>query len=276
MALRLNGSSIPSSSGSGVTGSFQATQPPASREAVKKEIKKVKGISDFMAGTGASFARPNLFEVQITPPPALQSTYKEGTSINDLQNLSIRCYSVSLPPLSISSSEEDHGYRSIAYSTGYETAEIGFYMSESFTELQFFEKWMQLMVFGKTDRVGLYDSYAKYASVTIINLDRQDQACMKTTLKEAFPKAVSAIALDWGTDDEIMKISVTFEYRDIGREYIKHTPVPHTDKKTEQGKIEEISALRDKKSMSNILDKTTKLTKNAQGFYVPIEHRINQ
>jgi hypothetical protein len=263
MAVRLNGSSIGSSSGNGSSGSFQATQPPASREAIKKEIRKVKGISDFMAGTAASFARPNLFEVQITPPSALSST------INDLQNLTIRCYSVSLPPLSISSSEEDHGYRSIAYSTGYETADIGFYMTENFAELQFFEDWMKLMVFPDSDRVGLYDSYAKEASVTVINLDRQDQPSMKTKLNEAFPKAISAIPLEWGTNDEIMKITVTFEYRDISREYIKHTSAPHADKKTEQGKVEELSALSNKKTISNILDKTTELTKNAQG-------RINQ
>lgn len=275
MALRTEGRRIGSSSGNGSTSSFQATQPPASREAIKKDIRKIKGISDFMAGTAASFARPNLFEVQITPPSTLSSTYRDGTSINDLQNLTIRCYSVSLPPLSISSSDEDRGYRSIAYSTGYETADIGFYMTENFAELQFFEEWMKLMVFPDSDRVGFYDSYAK-ASVTIINLDRQDQPSMKTTLNEAFPKAVSAIPLEWGTNDEIMKITVTFEYRDINREYIKHTSAPHADKKTEQGEVEEMSALRDKKTMSNVLDKTTKLTKNAQGFYVPIEHRINQ
>ena len=66
-----------------------------------------------------------------------------------------------------------------------------------------------------------------------------------------------------------MKITVTFEYRDISREYIKHTSAPHADKKTEQGKVEELSALSNKKTISNILDKTTELTKNAQG-------RINQ
>ena len=78
-------------------------------------------------------------------------------------------------------------------------------------EIKVFQDWTDLMINPSTNQVGYYDKYK--SDVHIINLDRQQKKTLTTTLYEAYPKTISALDMSYGSNDEIMSISVTFTYR---------------------------------------------------------------
>jgi hypothetical protein len=151
-----------------------------------------------------SFARPNLFEVVV---------YAKPNSINKdlLDRLKFSCCTASIPGLTISTTEKDEGYRSIAYQKIYEDVSLGFYVHGDMKELKVFQDWMKLMINPKNNHVGYYDDYK--STVEIKNLDRQQKKVLTTTLYDAYPKSLEAIALDAGQNDEVMKVNVSFTYR---------------------------------------------------------------
>ena len=212
-----------------------------------------------------SFARPNLFEVEISNP-----RIKVIEEIR--RRLTFACFSAQIPGMTTMTTEKDEGYRSIAYQKAYEDVSLGFYVNGDMKELKVFQNWMKLMIDPKTNHVGFYDDYK--AIVTIKNLNQQQDVTLTTTLHDAYPKSLSAVGLDYGTNDDIMKIDVTFTYRHYTQTFGKlQEPVG-------RGNFTETSAedIPNPLSAINTLkDKTGNLvTKNAQGFFVPAENRINQ
>ena len=180
---------------------------PAKKTSQKKKINGKK-IDDFKSNM-TSFARPNLFEVVIHPLGG--ST--EDSPIN--RKLSFSCHSCSLPGASIATTEKDApqaAYRSIAYQRMYEDVSMSFYVSGDMKEIEVFQNWMKLMVDPTNNRVGYHKSYAS-TNIEIKNLDQNQRKVLTTTLFEAYPKTLAAVDLSYGTNDEVMSISVTFTYR---------------------------------------------------------------
>jgi hypothetical protein len=152
-----------------------------------------------------SFARPNLFEVLIIPPIGDK---------NNIQRMNIACHTCNVPSKTILTTDKDMpqaGYKSIAYQKTYEDVTMQFYLHADMKELKVFQDWTDLMINPATNQVGYYDRYK--SDVRIINLDRQQKKTLTTTLYEAYPKTISALDLSYGSDNEIMSISVTFTYR---------------------------------------------------------------
>ena len=213
-----------------------------------------------------SFARPNLFEVEIYNPT------KKMVIEEIRRRLTFNCFSAQIPGMTTMTTEKDEGYRSIAYQKAYEDVSLGFYVNGDMKELKVFQNWMKLMIDPKTNHVGFYDDYK--ATVSIKNLNQQQDTALTTTLHDAYPKTLSPIGLDYGSTDDILKIDVTFTYRHYTQTFGKlQEPVG-------RGNFTETSAedIPNPLSAINTLkDKTGNLvTKNAQGLFVPAEHRTNQ
>lgn len=210
-----------------------------------------------------SFARPNLFEVEITP----RGDKNIPTSLN--HRLNLNCHTCSIPGLSIATSEKDTpqtGYNSVAYQKIYEDVNMIFYVHGDMKELEVFEEWMKLMVSPTNNHVGFYDNYK--STVTIKNIDRQQKKVLTTTLFEAYPKTVSSIDLNFGSTDEVMNVSVTFTYRYYTKEFSEKEVVG-------RGNFTETSAedITDPLSdINTLLDKSGNLVKkNEVGLFVPKE-----
>lgn len=178
-----------------------------------------KGISDLKAITKANFAKPNLFKVVMN---------RQGISDNNAQNIFINCFQASIPGSSVASTEKDKAFRSYAYQKLFEDVTFGFYCTEEFKELKFLQTWLDIVVPGplENNHVEYYEKYAGYSNIKIINLSNdapslksENKKTITTTLIEAYPKAVSAIPLDYGTTNAIIQVTATFTYRYFTQSY---------------------------------------------------------
>ena len=156
-------------------------------------------ISDIKAKTKASFARPNIFKVNIT----LRTKH-------DTEVLNLNCYNAQLPGISIASTDKDLGYRSVGYQKLYDDVLLSFYCREDLKELEIMNKWLERISNPINNRVGFYDDYK--SQVDIIHISRDSKKTLTTTLHEAYPKKVDPIQLDYGSTD-IMRMTVNFTYR---------------------------------------------------------------
>ena len=156
-------------------------------------------ISDIKAKTKASFARPSLFTVRIT-----LKTDHDPTVLN------LNCYNAQIPGLTIATTDKDLGYRGIAYQKIYDDVLLSFYCSEDLSELEIMQKWMERISNPLTNRIGFYDDYR--STIDIIHMGRQGKRTLTTTLREAYPKKVDPMQLDYGSTD-VMRMTVNFTYR---------------------------------------------------------------
>jgi len=219
-------------------------------------------LSDFKSQM-TTFARPNLFEVVITPlnkviiPDSLK------------RRLSFGCYTASIPGMTTLTTEKDEGYRSIAYQKAYEDVALGFYVHGDMKELKVFQDWMELMIDPKTNRVGFYDHYT--STIEIKNLNQQQDVALTTTLYEAYPKSLSAVTLDYGTNDDVMKIDVGITYRYYTQRFGEQQETVGKGDTTETSAEDIPNPLS---SLNTLRDKTGNLVKkNEVGLFVPQEHR---
>ena len=180
-----------------------------------------KGISQFKAQTRADFARPNLFEVEIT---------RGGMAAPLLQRILINCFQANVPGLNIATTNKDQGYRSVAYQKIYEDITLGFYCSSDMKELRYLQNWMNTIIRTEDNHVEYYDNYK--GTIDIISLDSQEKTgdqvndqfqskvqlgenkrTMTTKILEAYPKSISSIAMDYGQKGSILNVTATFTYR---------------------------------------------------------------
>ena len=226
----------------------------------------MKNTLDNFKSQMTSFARSNLFEVLIIPPIG---------NTNNIQRMNIACHTCNVPGATILTTDKDMpqaGYKSIAYQKTYEDVTMQFYLHADMKELKVFQDWINLMIDPATNKVGYYQNYT--SDVHIINLDRQQKKTLTTILYEAYPKTISALDMSYGSDNEIMSISVTFTYRYYTQVFGEKQEIIGKADTTETS-VEDIP--NPLSNINTLKDKTGNLvTKNKQGFFVPVEHRINQ
>lgn len=168
------------------------------------------GIEQIKAKTRASFAKPSLFRVDFTTPNILVKSV-------DKERLSINCFSATVPGMNIATTDKDQGYRSVAYQKIYDDIELGFYCGEDMKELAFLKEWINSIIRSKDNRVEYYEKYT--GTIKIINLGSQiegegkNKKIMSTDIFEAYPKVVSPLTMDYGTNDAILTVNATFTYR---------------------------------------------------------------
>jgi hypothetical protein len=197
-----------------------------------------------------SFARPNLFEVVIFAKP-------DGINKILHERLRFSCYQANIPGMSILTTEKDEGYRSIAYQKSYEDITLGFYVHGDMKELKIFQDWMKMMINPENNHVGYYDDYI--STVEIKNLDRQQKKVLTTTLIDAYPKSMESISLEAGTNDEVMKVNVTFTYR-----YYKQV---FGGKQESVGKgLNDVTPVQRKNLTAGIIDKTLSTRQRKEAF----------
>jgi hypothetical protein len=165
-------------------------------------------MSNIIAQTSASFARPNIYRVEI-------ANTKIKSNKNTLQKLSLNCYNASIPGLSIATTDKDIGYRSVAYQKLYDDVLFSFYCSEDLSELKYMQDWMKMISNPDDNRLGYYDNYV--SDIHIIHLSNRpgvedNKKTLRTTLFDAYPKKIDPIQLDYASND-IIRLTVSFTYR---------------------------------------------------------------
>jgi hypothetical protein len=153
-------------------------------------------------------ARQNRFYVDVSPPKSLVNEPITG----DLRRILLRCKSVSVPGVSVSTSPERLVGEQVEkpYDRNFGPATMTFYMDQFFAGRTFFEQWIDSIQNSKTRTIGWYDDFVS-REINVNVLDLNDQLKMTLTLHDAHPKMIGQMQLD-NSDAGVMTFDVTFDY----------------------------------------------------------------
>ena len=187
-------------------------------------------LSSFHANEG--YASPNRYEVLIHGPTGVQNydgfdnwslsgaTNVLGSSVKtvssrELQDISLRCETVALPGRNLSTSPDSNVYgplRTVVDGINYaDEINMVFQASGDMAERVFFEKWQYAAFNQQTWNLGYYNDYIGFVEIYL--LDRQEQRQYGLKLWECFPKSINQTELNYGTQNEIIKLSVAMNFR---------------------------------------------------------------
>jgi hypothetical protein len=187
--------------------------PEKKPKASFSEDKSYASLREMLATyhSGSGYSTPNRFDVIITPP-----TKQVGVpNILDSRAISLRCESVTLPGRNLVSVPDAMAYgppREVVTGAGYAgTINMNFQASSGLDERVFFEDWQKLAFNEQTWDVGYYDDYI--GSIDIYTTDKQDKRMYGLRLHEVFPKDIAGTELGQDQNDQIIKNTITFQYR---------------------------------------------------------------
>jgi hypothetical protein len=175
-------------------------------------------ISSYHDNNG--YAQPNKFDVVITPPAkngggGNENVFSGMDRKSDIRDISMRCESVQLPGRNLATSTDSNIYgptRDIVEGVTYaEDLNMVFQASSGLDERVFFENWQRQAFDEKTWNIGYYNDYI--GDIDIYLLDKQNKRRYGLKIHEAYPKTITATDLNSGTNNEIIKISVSFSFR---------------------------------------------------------------
>ena len=179
-------------------------------------------LNDILAGfrSNEGYAQPNRYEVLLLGPIGIgdgnwDNIHKNMPRSGEARNISLRCESVNLPGRTLATSPDSNIYgpvRDIVEGVTYaEDVTLTFQSSSGLDERKYFEQWQENMFNPDTWNLGYYNDYV--GAVEIYLLDKQEQKRYGLKLWEAFPKTINATALNFGTNNEIIKVDIGFSFR---------------------------------------------------------------
>jgi len=164
--------------------------------------------------------RPNLFYVDITPPPFLAS-YGSG-QLGQAAKFSYRCEAAELPGRTLATTDDTSFGPTIklGYDMTYNDINLQIIASEDMVERKMFEEWMDGIVTPTSQnfselRGGLIKYYDDYSGAlfSIRQLNDAGKVLARYTLHRAFPIQLSPMNLSWGETDTYQRFAVTISYR---------------------------------------------------------------
>ena len=256
------------SSGSG------ASQPKPSRGIPSAALRL--SMSDMKNKIG-NLALTNTYYVQITLPPQLKSHFKNSYNKTDPemakiesfvnQRLGYLCSEATLPVSSYATAEVKDNFMGIpqefAHTRLYTDIDLTFYVDSNYSVMRFFEGWMDYISGGngserKNKQGGIidpqepsiydpgpiykrfvYPDFYKAQTMSITKFERDFQRELKYTFVNAFPKALTAVPVSYGSA-EILKVSVTFNFD----RYFVGRVAASAEKKSEPAASEEPAPLK--------------------------------
>lgn len=186
----------------------------------------IKDIRSSFSDTG--ILQTNKFEVSITTPPILS-----GVAINNLttydtgQLLPLRAEAVRLPGVAIMTSDNNRygvgPMQKTPYSVSFTESSITFISDGNGDIYRYFYTWLASIF----DYTGInnttYQSVASYQTnykkyfatdVYITVFDNFGNAIQTVQLMNAFPVSMNEVPLSWSDNNELIKITVNFSFRD--------------------------------------------------------------
>ena len=157
-------------------------------------------IQAFQRTFNKGIAKPNLFHVMMNPPA--------GVQWNDAE-MELRIQSVSMPGKNITTTPNDN-----AYGPSYEMAngisfaediEVTYILDADHRAREFFNGWQDKIVNPSTYDLNYYDDYV--GTMTIYQLDQNDNSAAAIKLHEVYPKTVGP--LQYGMDQGSSTLTVT-------------------------------------------------------------------
>ena len=165
-------------------------------------------LSEFHNDNG--YALPSRYEVIITPPP-------KHPNPNAAKKVDMRVEALDMPGRALNTSPDSNMYgiapEIVDGITFAGQISLTIQTSSDLEERVFFESWQELAWDRSTWNVGYYKDYAANASIDIYILDINNNRRYGVKLYECFPKEVGAVALSYNQATDIIKTSVTMQYK---------------------------------------------------------------
>lgn len=179
-------------------------------------------IQDIKSALQYGGARPSLFDITMQLPASLEidGNFAPNTSKDAFaRQISFLCTAASLPASTISEIDVPYKGRKIkvAGSRTFEAWSITVLNDEDFVIRKSFEAWMNAINHHSLNIRGSGvssspESYKTDAIVKQYAKDNDQAAIRKIRFTGLFPTAVSAIELNWATENEIENFTVTLAY----------------------------------------------------------------
>lgn len=156
-------------------------------------------------------ARPTRFEVEIPLPTSILNAFGGQRRL-----ISLYCDSATLPPTIIGvRPQRIYGpvyQRPFGVEYGGEGITLSFLLDQQMDIKALFDKWMQSIVDPQTYNVEYRDYYA-VDNLKIIQLNEANQPVYTISLKDAFPRSIVPVELNYANQNQISKLLVNFAYR---------------------------------------------------------------
>ena len=166
-----------------------------------------------------SLARVNRFEVMIPSPKGMSDVNKSYADFSSLY-----CEMASLPPVNISTkSFKIFGptyQRPFGAEYGGEGVSLTFHVDRDMNVKKFFDDWTSIVVDPDSGLVNYQENYI--STITLRQLDEQENVTYELELYEAFPRSVNLLELNNSAQNQTHRLNVLFAYRywkDNGREF---------------------------------------------------------
>lgn len=166
-------------------------------------------VNSFRAAMNGSGARPNQFEVIMTPPPF--------AALN-VEKFAFMCKAASLPTSTVNKIEVPYFGRKInmAGDRIYEDWNVTIFNDEAFDVRNALERWQSAIAshatIGNSQRqLGANANPNSYVGGALVNQYGKNGRVIKTyTLVNVWPTTIASIELDWEQNDTIEQFQVTF------------------------------------------------------------------
>jgi hypothetical protein len=155
-------------------------------------------------------ARPTRFEVQIPLPISLLDLIGQTRLIN------LYCDSATLPPAIIGvRPQRIYGpvyQRPFGVEYGGEGITLSFLLDQQMDIKAIFDAWIQKIVDPNSYVVEYRSNYA-VDNLKIMQLNEQNEVVYTINLKDAFPRSIVPVELNYSNQNQISKLLVNFAYR---------------------------------------------------------------
>ena len=166
-----------------------------------------------------SLARVNRFEVMIPSPRGMSDVNRSYADFTSLY-----CEMASLPPVNISTkSFKIFGptyQRPFGAEYGGEGISLTFHVDRDMNVKKFFDDWTSIVVDPDSGLVNYQENYI--STLTLRQLDEQENVTYELELYEAFPRSVNLLELNNSAQNQTHRLNVLFAYRywkDMDREF---------------------------------------------------------
>lgn len=166
-------------------------------------------LNTFISNVKSGLARNNHFLVQLALPSKIATSDPTKSNLNKIL---LFCDQAQLPGISYGTNQvRTYGeFRETPYEKLYEPVTLSFYVDKDLYVKKMFEEWINLIQNRETRDFEYPVNYM--TDVEIFVLDVEDNQKYLVKLKNAYPKAISAIQLDYASKD-VMKLQVTMTYK---------------------------------------------------------------
>ena len=174
------------------------------------------GLPKIIQSGGGSSGNPNSLTAAFASLlPSAISGLAQGGKGGGLRSIQLRAAQVTLPGRNIETVDDVNIYgpvRRVASGINYaEDLNLQFQASSGLEERKFFENWQNAMFNEDTWNMSYYNDYV--GSISVFILDKNDKRRYGLKGWEAYPKTIGGNDLTYASQNEIILLPVTFQFR---------------------------------------------------------------